>query len=156
MVIEDGKFYFIKNEFFILFEEYGLMKNKENGNRRPCYFCFNDSDNPEIIWFVPISSKVDKYKKLYDVKKKKYKKVYNFVFGKVLGKERVFLIQNMFPTKIEYIENKYQIKTKDVEIAKTIKKEVIKLAEDVIALTKKGIKSSFYDIMEMKKRLLNI
>ena len=49
------------------------MKNKENGNRRPCYFCFNDSDNPEIIWFVPISSKVDKYKKLYDDKKKKYK-----------------------------------------------------------------------------------
>ena len=95
MIIEDGKFYFIKNEFFILFEEYGLMKNKENGNRRPCYFCFNDSDNPEIIWFVPISSKVNKYKEIYENKKKSRKKVYNFVFGKVLGKEKAFLIQNI-------------------------------------------------------------
>ena len=32
MVIEDGKFYFIKDEFFDVFKDYGLMVNKENGN----------------------------------------------------------------------------------------------------------------------------
>ena len=31
MIIEDGKFYFIKDEFFDVFKEYGLMLNKENG-----------------------------------------------------------------------------------------------------------------------------
>ena len=40
MVIEDGKFYFIKDEFFDVFKDYTLMANKENGNKRPCYFCF--------------------------------------------------------------------------------------------------------------------
>lgn len=40
MLIEDGKFYFIKDEFFEVFKCYGLMVNKENGNKRPCYFCF--------------------------------------------------------------------------------------------------------------------
>ena len=30
MVIEDGKFYFIKDEFFNIFKEYNLMINKEN------------------------------------------------------------------------------------------------------------------------------
>ena len=34
MIIEDGKFYFIKDEFFEVFQDYGLMVNKENGNRR--------------------------------------------------------------------------------------------------------------------------
>ena len=70
MEIESGKFYFIKDNFFELFSNYKLMENKENGNKRPCYFCFTDIENPKVIWFVPISSKVDKYRKLYEEKKK--------------------------------------------------------------------------------------
>ncbi len=58
----------------------------ENGK-----FYFNDPENEEIVQFVPISSKVDKYKKIYENKKQTRKKVYNFVFGKVL--EKAFLIQ---------------------------------------------------------------
>ena len=50
------------------------MANKENGNKRPCDFCFNDLENEEIIWFVPISSKVEKYKSIYENKKKLEKK----------------------------------------------------------------------------------
>ena len=42
MKVENGKFYFIKDEFFDIFKGYKLMVNKENGNKRPCYFCFND------------------------------------------------------------------------------------------------------------------
>ena len=64
MVIEDGKFYFINDEFFDVFKDYGLMIHKENGNKRPCYFCFRDRQDKEIIWFVPISTKYDKYKKM--------------------------------------------------------------------------------------------
>ena len=30
MIVEDGKFYFIKDEFFDVFKDYGLMLNKEN------------------------------------------------------------------------------------------------------------------------------
>lgn len=70
MKVENGKFYFIKDEFFDIFKGYKLMVNKENGNKRPCYFCFNDLENKEIIWFVPISSKVEKYKSIYEDKKK--------------------------------------------------------------------------------------
>lgn len=38
------------------------MQNKENGNKRPCYFCFRDEKNQDIIQLDPISSKVKKYK----------------------------------------------------------------------------------------------
>ena len=137
MKVENGKFYFIKDEFFDIFKDYKLMQNKENGNKRPCYFCFNDPENKEIIWFVPISSKVD-----------------NFVFGKVLGKEKAFLIQNIFPTTEEYIESKYQNKMKDVEITETLKQEIIGTSMNVIKLAKKGINIPFYDILEMKNILL--
>ena len=154
MVIEDGKFYFIKDEFFDIFEDYKLMTNKENGNKRPCYFCFNDPTDKEIIWFVPISSKVEKYKKVYENKKKDRNKVYNFVFGRVLGKERAFLIQNIFPTTEKYIESKYKNKEQDVEITKALKQEIIETSIKVIKLAKRGITIPFYNIIEMKDILL--
>ena len=155
MKVENGKFYFIKDNFFELFKGYKLMENKENGNKRPCYFCFNDPDNERIIWFVPISSKTDKYKTIYEHKKKSKKRVYNFVFGKVLGKEKTFLIQNIFPTTEEYIESKYQNKKQDVEITESLKNEIINTSMTVIKLAQKGISIPFYDIIEMKNILLN-
>ena len=68
MKVEDGKFYFIKDSFFEVFKEYKIMENKESGNKRPCYFCFRDRKDERIIWFVPISTKYDKYKKFMKAK----------------------------------------------------------------------------------------
>ena len=44
------------------------MKNKENGMKRPCYYCFKSKENDKIIWFIPVSTKIEKYKKIYDNK----------------------------------------------------------------------------------------
>ena len=156
MVIEDGKFYFIKDEFFDTFKDYSLMENKDGGTKRPCYFCFRDRKNKEIIWFVPISTKYDKYKKIYDNKKLKSgnRPVYNFVFGNVLGKKAVFLIQNIFPTTEKYIEEKYTNSNKDVEIPTVVKDEIIRISLRVVKLAEVGTNIPFYDIIEMKKILL--
>lgn len=156
MVIEDGKFYFIKDEFFDIFKDYGLMENKDGGTKRPCYFCFRDRREKSIIWFVPISTKYEKYKKIYEDKKLKNgnKPVYNFVFGKVLGKKAVFLIQNIFPTIEKYIEEKYRNANKDVEIPTIVKDEIIRTSLRVVRLAEDGINIPFYDIIEMKNILL--
>ncbi len=156
MIIEDGKFYFIKDEFFDIFKDYGLMVNKENGNKRPCYFCFRDRKNKEIIWFVPISTKYEKYKEIYENKKLKSgnRPVYNFVFGKVLGKNSVFLIQNIFPTTEKYIEKKYTNSNIDVEIPTTEKNNVIVTSFRVVQLAERGINIPFYNIIEMRDILL--
>lgn len=45
MKIEEGKFYFIKDEYFDLFKDYKLIQNKENGTKRPCYLRFKDKNN---------------------------------------------------------------------------------------------------------------
>jgi hypothetical protein len=156
MIIEDGKFYFIKDEFFNIFKEYKLMENKEGGSKRPCYFCFRDRKNKEIIWFVPISTRYDKYRKIYEDKKIKSGKrpVYNFVFGNVLGKKSVFLIQNIFPTTEKYIEEKYTNSNKDVEIPTIIKDEIIRISLRVIRLAEGGTNIPFYNIIEMRNALL--
>lgn len=155
MIIEDGKFYFIKDEFFDVFKDYGLMLNKENGKKRPCYFCFRDKYNKEIIWFVPISTKYDKYQKIYEYKKQRQHRVYNFVFGEVVGKKSVFLIQNIFPTTEEYILEKYVTENKDVEIALSVRNKIIAYSRQVIMKAEQGINIPFYNIIEMEKILLN-
>lgn len=156
MLVEDGKFYFIKDNFFEVFKDYNLMENKESGTKRPCYFCFRDRKDKEIIWFVPISTKYDKYKKIYDSKKIKAGKrpVYNFVFGNVLGKKAVFLIQNIFPTTEEYIEEKYKNSNIDVEIPIVVKEEIITIALRVVRLAEEGINIPFNNIIKMKEILL--
>lgn len=83
MKVEEGKFYFIKQEFFKKVKDELLLKNKGDENKRPCYYCFKN------------------------YKLQKYKVVDNIVFGYVEGQKRAFLIQNMFPTTEEYIIEAY-------------------------------------------------
>lgn len=152
--IEEGKFYFLKDSFFEKMKDSNLSNNKDNGNKRPCYYCFRDKKEDELIWFVPISSKVNKYKKIYEEKLKKYKRVDTLVFGKVNGEERVFLIQNMFPTIEKYIEEIYVRKSEDVTITYTLEKQVKEKANLVLEIAKKGKKVIFPDIMKIKEILL--
>ena len=43
----------------------GLMINHENGKTRPTYFTIKDG---EILWFIPLSTKISKYQKIIDKK----------------------------------------------------------------------------------------
>ena len=93
---------------------------------------------------------------MWDNKKLKVrnKPVYNFVFGSVLGKKTVFLIQNIFPTTEEYILEKYTNSNIDVEIPSPVKNEIITTALRVVRLAEEGIHIPFYNIIEMRDILL--
>lgn len=86
--MEIERFYFINNQYFIDFPDKSLMKNREviNGevHDRPCLYAFHDTDTG-IMWAVPFSSKVSKFKEIYQNKIKKYGKCDTIDFGYVLG-----------------------------------------------------------------------
>lgn len=157
MQIENGKFYFISNKFIQKYGiRYNLMENKETGTKRPCYFCFKDKSNKDIIWFIPISKQYEKYKCIYEKKKQKIcREPLNFVFGVVKDENAVFLIQNMFPTTTAYIEEKYQVKNNDVTISMPLQKVIIWKAENILRLEEKGIHVAFSNLLEFKKELLH-
>lgn len=75
--------------------------------------------------------------------------------GMFQEKKAVFLIQNIFPTTERYIENKYVNSNIDVEIPTRIRDNVIITSIRVVELAERGINIPFYDIIEMKKILLN-
>ena len=155
MKVEAKHFYFIKDEFFSRIQDNQLLQNKENGNKRPCYYCFKQREKDKILWFIPVSSKVEKYKKIYINKLKRYKEVDTIVFGKVKGKENVFLIQNMFPILEEYIESKYMYQNKPIEITYSLQQEIETKANKILSLVRRGYSNLvFTNILEIEKLLL--
>ena len=102
MLLETGYVYHIKDEYFEFAKDERLMKNHEDGSTRPTYFCIKD-DNSKILWFIPMSSKIEKYKKLQEQKIKKNGVCDTIVIGKYRRKEAVFLIQNIFLQKVNYL-----------------------------------------------------
>lgn len=155
MKIQLGHFYFIKDKFFEEIKDKELMVNKENGNMRPCYYCFKDNRNNDLYWFIPVSSKIEKYQAIYDKKFERYKRVDTLVFGYIYGRKSVFLIQNMFPVTVEYIKDEYIKQNKEVTVNDDLKRELNTKANRVLELVKAGNKKLvFPDIINIEKKLL--
>lgn len=161
MQINVGNFYFVKDEFFSIINDPQLMKNKEKGNKRPCYFCFKSKEHNEIIWFIPVSTKIEKYKKIYDNKIKKQIKlgknpsVDTIVFGYVSNIYSTFLIQNMFPVTEKYIENQYIKNRVPIRLSRKLQEEIINKANKVLNLYNSGMKNIIFpDIDKILEKLL--
>lgn len=156
MEIIEGKLYFIKDEFIEKYNpKYHLMENKTQGTKRPTYFCFRDKKEKDILWFVPMSSKYDKYLEIYEyIKQKRGKEPNNFVFARnVAGKKTVFLIQNMFPTLAKYIEEEYKKAGISIKVPKAVKEEIDRKTRDIFTYTNRGIVATFTNLPEFIKEI---
>ena len=123
MLLETGYVYHIKDEYFEYVKDEKLMKNHENGNTRPTYFCIKSS-NSKILWFIPMSSKVEKYRKLQEQKIQKNGVCDTIVIGKYRRKEAAFLIQNIFPITEKYIDHIDTIRNQTVAVVEGTQKEI--------------------------------
>ena len=162
MLIEKGYFYFIKDEYFDKVKDNELMQNKDKGIKRPCFYCMKDYKVDNLFWLIPISSKVSKYKKIYDnklkkqIEKGKTHNVDTIVFGKLNNEERVFLIQNMFPIIPKYISEIYCRNNKPVRISYELQNEIESKVTKVFKLFRKGNKGLIFpNIIRIKNIMIN-
>ena len=65
MEVKTGYIYHIKDEFFDIVNDNNLMTNHERGKKRPTYFTIKENN---ILWFIPLSSKIEKYKEIVNKK----------------------------------------------------------------------------------------
>lgn len=112
---------------------------------RPTYFCIkNESTN--ILWFIPMSSKVEKYKKIRDEKIKKYGSCDTILIRKFLGKESVFLLQNMFPTIEKFVDHSHIVNGEETKVINQIAVDIEKVFNKLMRLTELGKKVIFTDV----------
>lgn len=132
-------FYIIKDKFFEDMPDPYLKGNKA-GNR-PYYYCFEDTVTG-IYWMIPLSSRIDKYKRIVE-KKEKAGRPCDIIHIVKLDDDResAFLMQDMFPPTEEYIEREYTIAGNHLmltseHVARTIEKK----AKKVMGMLKRGVK----------------
>ena len=143
MQVQTGYLYHIKDEFFDKIKDKGLMINHENGHSRPSYLAIKDDD---ILWFIPLSSKIDKYKSIIEKKEKKYGSCKTILIKKIAGREQVILIQNAFPTLEKYIKSRHTIDGKFIKISSAIEREIVDDLEYMLSLKSDGLNLFFTDI----------
>ena len=125
------------------------MQNHEKGKKRPTYFTIKDN---EILCFIPISSKVDKYQRIIDKKTKKYGFCNTIIIRKLANEDAAILLQNAFPTLEKYIDHVHTIDGVPLRVPTDLQKEIKKMFKNMIALKKRGVNLFFSDIDELKQK----
>lgn len=153
MKIKTGYLYHIKDDFFNIIQDENLMSNHELGKKRPTYFTIKDND---ILWFIPLSSKVEKYEKIVNRKIKKYGVCNSILIRNILGKKSAILIQNAFPTLEKYIDHVHILNNgKPAKVINSICNEILQNFKQMQKLKSNGINLFFTDIDNIKDQLLN-
>lgn len=137
-MVERG-FYIIKDRFFKEMNDPYLKGNKEAN--RPHYYCFKE-EKTGLYWMIPLSSRIDKYKRIINKKTSKGRQCDILHIMKLdNGKESAFLIQDMFPITNEYIERTYTIANNHLTItSEHSAREIEKKAKKVMRMLKRGVK----------------
>ncbi len=151
MEVKTGYLYHIKDKFFDIVNDENLMQNHERGKKRPTYFTIKDKD---ILWFIPISSKVDKYQKIIDKKIEKYGFCNTIIIRKIWNKDAVILLQNAFPTLEKYIDHVHTIDGIPLKVPTELQNEIKSLFKNMLGLKKRGTNLFFTDIDSLKEKML--
>ena len=119
------------------------MSNHERGKKRPTYFTIKDKD---ILWFIPLSSKVDKYRKIVENKKEKYGFCNTILIEDVFDERAAILLQNAFPTLEKYIDHVHIVNGSPIKVGSLLKQEILNKFNNLMKLKNKGINLFFTDI----------
>lgn len=140
-------------------QDHTLPINKpddENGKHGRPAFCAIKIDQDDYYWVIPFSHQVEKYQKIYDKNIQRYGRCDIIEFGYVLGEEKAFLLQNMFPVTEHYFKNVYIDKStkKPIELSDKLKRNLKSKANKLISLySRKGIKLMFTDVDKILQKL---
>lgn len=162
-----GQFCFIKEDYFQKYDkDRKLMQNKvsteEGKGKRPYFVVFNDRFENAILWCVPLSSQIVKYKEMTEHKLSRLRErgethpiCNDIAFGYVQDKLSAFIITQMIPITEKYI-SKWWINDngKPVMVSESTQRYIKGSAKYLISRHNRGFLSFFSDITELRKGLL--
>ena len=146
-------FYKVQDRYFQDFPspEDRYMHNKSEN--RPYYLSLQDQNG--IIWLLPMSSQVEKYKRKIEADERRYGTCTTCYILPFMGGERAVLIGNMIPVIQEYIAGEYTIANrhyivKNQDAIKAIRKRTNKY----LTLVRQGRLRPYVDILATERKLL--
>lgn len=153
MVYQERYVYHIKDEYFTKAQDSNLMQNKENGAYRPTFYCLRD-EKTSLLWMVPLSTRIQKFRALHDKQVQKYGRCLTIVLGVFDGKEAAFLLQNMFPIREYYLDHIHTRNHNPVPVKHSLHKEILTNMKRLRQLHARGKKVVFPDISRLEQLML--
>jgi len=150
-MLKEGYLYHLKDAYFDLINDGFLTKNKSG--KRPSYFVLKE-ENSEILWFIPLSTKVKKYKKIVEHKIKKYGRCSTVLIIEIAKKEQAVLIQNAFPTIAKFVDTFHMIDNVPVHVTNTLRKKIEQNFDETMKVYKTGLNLFFSDIEKFRNIML--
>lgn len=151
MEIKTGCLYHIKDVFFDKFNDENLMSNHSGGGKRPTYFTIQDGD---IYWFIPLSTKVEKYKEIIATKIKKYGRCDSILIRRIFDTDSVILIQNAFPILPKYIDHVHINKGRKSSVSPLVQKDILYSFKKLLSMKENGQNLFYTDIDKLKEIML--
>lgn len=151
--IHEAGLYIVSDDFFKQYPSDRYMDNK--GGSRPHYYAIADKSG--VLWMIPLSTRVEKYQRLIQAAEKRHGKgnCIHYLIAPIYGKDRVFIICDMFPVLPEHILRPYKIGGCPYILeSKGIRKAVRTKAMAYLNMVERGVMSSPLHIMETKEKLL--
>ncbi len=108
----------------------------------------------KIKRFIPISSKVDKYKKIIDKKIERYGFCNTIIIRRIADEDAAILLQNAFPTLEKYIDHVHTIDGVPLKVPTDLQNEIKNLFKNMIGLKKRGTNLFFTDIDYIENLML--
>lgn len=151
--IETAGIYIVKDEFFRNFPNDKCMDNKHES--RPHFYAVKDDNG--LYWMIPMSSKVEKFRgKIREVEQKVgIGKCFLFDIAEVSGRERAFIISEMFPVTEYYILRPYKVGGSPLVIRnQTVQKRLTQKSKKFLSMLAGGRIKSPINALEIKQQLL--
>jgi len=149
MRVRKGFVYHIRDEYFDLVRGCGIKNIAENGKTFPAFCCSKDHDN-DLLWMVPASTKIEKYKAIAEKELCKYDHCFSVVFGYFDAREVAFLVQDTFPVLKKYILHPHTRKGKVIQVDSGLRESIYYSFEEMMKLHKCGVKCLLTDIDKIK------
>ncbi|GHU81474.1 hypothetical protein AGMMS50284_1380 [Clostridia bacterium] len=127
-----------------------LMKNKENGNYRPTYYCEKDK-NTGLVWVIPMRSQFEKYQQIYEKQMKKRRECLTITLGTFDGRKAAFLLQNMFPITEYYLDHIHTRNGNPIPVNTYTRKIVKHNMTKLRVLISKGYNVVFPNVRRLEK-----
>lgn len=149
---QPGYAYHIKDSYFLKVNDPTLLSNKEGGKYRPTYYCMKDP-NTQLLWMVPLSKRVEKYRRHHNTKVQRYGSCITIVLGSYDGEDAAFLIQNMFPITGDYISHIHTRNGNPVPVHTAIQAEIARNMKRVKEIYKVNPKIVFTDMARLESMM---
>ena len=152
--LKPGLVYHIKDCYFEVAQDSKLMRNHEGGARRPTYFCLRD-EKTQLLWMVPMSSRIEKYQPFVDRDVEKYGKCLKIVIGEYAQRDSAFLLQNMFPILPKYIDHVHIVRQNVVPVNSRLQRTISQNFRELLRLQQRGVCVVFPDINRLERLMLD-